>query len=462
MKSRILFICFSLFVLVACSSEKEADELMQEVEEEHDEIKSLESAYVETYSDETIAYEEVYHFDEKKGKADFINAEFTLYKEKEDYELTTPRDPESIQEDEIAIIKAEIDQREEFHMNPITFYKQFDDDFFKHVEITGEDDDTWTITYEAEDDSLQDFYKKYSEFILDAMNVYMGEFSPSEISNLDIKDFNLDFLIDKETKRIIEIEFKEHTTFIFSDSEQSLDRTLLFEYDSYNEAEEIEVPEDAFDITDGIIHHEDDESNPLEDAFDDVFGDRLEGNPEMEEQAVLYLEGLIQALVYQDVDQAVEVSEGAMDEEEADMQRSFFRDVYIENTEANMGDVNIDEEHLENLADAFLSAIGKTSYDIIATEYDGLGQVVVLLEIEGIDDFLINQQTEEDMTEVLDENEDASVDELVEKNLKILADNYEEYDELLEPIEIVVPILIEGENDFYIEPDDFLQGFVQQ
>src|SRR5699024_10908503 len=135
-----------------------------------------------------------------------------------------------------------------------------------------------------------------------------------------------------------------------------------------------------------------------------------------EEQATLYLEGLIHALVYQDVDKAVEVSEGAMDEEEADMQRSFFRDVYIENTEANMGDVTIDEEHLENLADAFLSAIGKTSYDIIATEYDGMDQVVVvLLEIEGIDDFLINQQTEEDMTEVLDENDDLSVDELVEK-----------------------------------------------
>src|SRR5699024_10031498 len=122
----------------------------------------------------------------------------------------------------------------------------------------------------------------------------------------------------------------------------------------------IEVPEDAVDITDGIIHHEGDESNPLEDAFDEVFGDRLEDNPELEEQATLYLEGLIHALVYQDVDKAVEVSEGAMDEEEADMQRSFFRDVYIENTEANMGDVTIDEEHLENLADAFLSAIGKT------------------------------------------------------------------------------------------------------
>ncbi len=461
MKRKMLFLCFSLLLLVACSNEKEADELIEEVEEAHDDVSSVESIYKEVYVDEEKEFEEVFHFQEDEAKMNFKQSESFLYTDGTNYELDTPRDPTTLSGEEIATVKKEIEHQQEFHQNPISFYKQFDDKFADHFEIEDEED-VWTLTYAPDQEILDEFYLKYTEYMLEAMSIY-DEAPKNVVSNLNLEDFSLEFSIDQETKQIERIEFTEDATFLVNDAENGLDRTLIYEFHNYDEAEDIEVPEDAVDITDGIIHHEDDESNPLEDAFDDVFGDRLEDNPELEEQATLYLEGLIQALVYQDVDKAVEVSEGAMDEEEADMQRSFFRDVYIENTEANMGDVTIDEEHLENLADAFLSAIGKTSYNIIATEYDGLDQVVVvLLEIEGIDDFLINQQTEEDMTEVLDENDDLSVDELVEKNLKILADNYEGYDELLEPIEMVVPILIEGEDDFYIEPDDFLQGFVQQ
>lgn len=455
----MLFICLCLWLLVACSNEKKAEELVQEVEKEHDEVTSVESTHKEVYSNDESEYEDVYHFEEDKVKIDFVDTDFTLYQDDENYEMVTTRDPSSIQGEEIATIKKELSQRKEFNRNPISFYKQFDDDFENHFKIE-EEDDTWTLTYDPEEEVLETFYTKYTEFMLEAMNIYEGDPSISVVSNVDIKELELILTIDKETKRMVDIEFIEDASFSVDDNENALDRTLLYAYANYNEAEAIEIPSDAYDITEGIIH--DDESNPLEDAFDDVFGETLEDNPEMEESAEAYLDGIIQATVFQNVDEAVNVSNGAVTEEVAEIQKSSFRDVYIDNTKANMGDVSIDDSYFEELADAFLAAIGETSYQIVDSQYDGLEEaVIVTLEVEGIDDYAVSMQTEEDMQKVI-EDDDLSQEELIEENLEILADNYKVYDETLEPVEIDIFLPIIEEDEFYMNHDDYLQAFIQQ
>lgn len=457
---------------MAACSDKEADkspennveELLKEVEESHSQVSSLHSLYSEVYKDEHINYDEIYHFKEEISTIDLLNAEHEIYKDQNKYFLETELDVNSFQEYEISILKSEIIQREKIHQNPLAFYKQFDDDFYSHFDVT-EDEDTWTFTYAADEKELDAFYTRYIEFMVDAMNMFENDYDSSEVSQLAIENFALTFLVDKETKLIIDYELKENTTFVVHENETNLERTLHSEYNHYNEAEDILIPDNALDITDGIILADvegNDDKNPMEDAFDDVFGDRLEDNPELEEKAQAYFEGIIQAIVFQDVDAAVEVSQGTMTKEDADMQKTFFRDVYIDNTRINMGDVDVEDSYFEDLADAFISAIGKTSYQVVDAEYDGTAQIVyVTLEVEGIDDMAINYQTEEDMIEFLDEHTGLSIEEMVEKNLEVLADNYLGYEGLLDPLEIDVPVFIEGEDEFYIEPDSFLYGFVQ-
>src|SRR5699024_4282220 len=446
------FLFFAIILLSACgskdtgkSSEKEIKKVLTEIEESHGQVSSVQSSSSEVYTDEIIKYEEMYNFEEDLSTIDLLNAEHTIFKDKDKYYLVTQRELRDLPDYEIPIIISEIIQREEIHQNPLLFYKQFDENFYEHFQVV-EDEDTWTFTYAAEEEVIDAFYTQYTEHMVDGMSMFEDDYESSKVSELTITNFELTFLVDKETTLIIDQELKENTKFMVHGNETNLERTLYSAYNHYNEAEDILIPDDALDITDGNIP--DDvgdvgDGNPMEEAFDDVFGDRLEDNPELEEKAKAYVEAIIQAIVFQDVDAAVDVSQGTMTKEDADVQKTFFRDVYIDNTRINMGGVEVEDSYLEDLADAFLSAIGKTSYQVLDAEYDGIEQIVfVTIEVEGMNDMAINAQTEEDMMEFLDEHTDVPMEEMVEKNLEVLADNYLNYEGLLDPIEMNVPVFI--------------------
>lgn len=143
-------------------------------------------------------------------------------------------------------------------------------------------------------------------------------------------------------------------------------------------------------------------------------------------------------------------------EEVAEIQKEFFREIYIENTEGNMGGIIIDEKYFELLAEGFFTAIGKTSYEIIDSQFNGMDEaVIVTIEVKGIDDYPVSMQTEEDMREIM-EDKDLSQEELIENNLEVSANNYAEYEEILEPIKIDVLVPILNEDEFYFNQDDYL------
>ncbi len=465
MRKRFGLIGLILFFLVACSSEK-ADELLQEVEKNQNDVTSVHTTYREIVGGEKKEGTETFHFDEGQSTVEFQESNLTLFKEGEVYELDTIRDVSGISGEELWVIKAEIDYREEFQRNIITFYKQFDDDFFNHFDIE-EEDDLWILTYNPEEKIAKEFYTKLTEYMVGEMGMFSDDLPASAVTNVVINEFELMFEIDRETKRITLHHFKEDTTFDLDDKPIEFDRTLLFTYSDYNDAEEIVVPEEAIDVTDGIVLEDPndppgDDANVVERAFKDVLGSDVD-DPELEEAAAAYLDGLIQATVFQDIEAAVHVSNETMDESEAELHQAFFREVYIDNTKANMFDVVIDDEFFEYLADGFFTGLSKTNYEIIDSTYTGIeGSVVVTLTVEGIDDNEVYLQTEEDLGKAI-EDKDLSVEEFVELNLEILGDSYASYEDLLDPVEIEVVVTTMDERyDFFVYQDDFLQAFIQQ
>lgn len=464
MRKRIAFIGLSLFFLVACSSEK-ADELLQEVEKNQDEVTSVHTTYREVHDGEKKEGTETFHFDDRQATVEFPESKLTLFKTDGVYELDTTRDPSSVNGEELWIVKADIDHREEFQRNVITFYKQFDDDFVNHFDIETEDD-RWVLTYNPEEAIAQDFYTKFTEYMVEQMGIFSDDLPASKLTNLDMNEFELIFEIDQETKRIILHHFKEDTTFDLDGVANGLDRTLYFTYSDYNDAEEIIVPEEAIDVTDGIVLEDPndplgDDSNVVERAFKDALGDKLE-NPELEKAAAAYLDGLIQATVFQDIEEAVRVSNETLDESEAELHQSFFREIYIDNTKANMIDVSIEDDVFEDLADGFFAGLAKTNYEVIDATYAVIeDSVIVTIEVEGIDDQAIYQQVEEDLSKKL-EDKDVSAEEFVELNLEILGDSYASYEDLLDPVEIEVIVTWDETSGFFVYQDDFLQVFIQQ
>src|SRR5699024_11632528 len=59
-------------------------------------------------------------------------------------------------------------------------------------------------------------------------------------------------------------------------------------------------------------------------------------------------------------------------ESDAEMQKEFFKETYIQNTLGNLAGTDVSEGDVEELADAFLHALSQTKYEVI--EKDALDQ----------------------------------------------------------------------------------------
>lgn len=181
------------------------------------------------------------------------------------------------------------------------------------------------------------------------------------------------------------------------------------------------------------------------------------------EEATAYLEAIIEATIYQDLDEYMrtlpESMKGAGAKSLGKFESDNFRGLYIENRKQFMSDLDLKDEEFESLADAFMGALKKTKYRIISTEIIE-GNVVATLSIEGINDGKIYQETEEEVTKIFDK-ENLSVEELASRNIEVLKEAYKDV-EITEPETIQVNVSESKEGYEVLRQDEFLiEGFVQ-
>src|SRR5699024_5499337 len=109
--------------------------------------------------------------------------------------------------------------------------------------------------------------------------------------------------------------------------------------------------------------------------------------------------------IFQDEKEFIKRAPDSMGEEakesEAKLQKEGFKEIYIENTKANMQGLDIKEEEFEELADSFIQGLSNTSYEIKGVEEQG-SEAVVIVEVGGIDEAKMHEEIQQTMLEELD------------------------------------------------------------
>ncbi|UAC48058.1 hypothetical protein K6959_15965 [Bacillus aquiflavi] len=182
-----------------------------------------------------------------------------------------------------------------------------------------------------------------------------------------------------------------------------------------------------------------------------------------EQEAANYLDALIQATVYQNVEGYVEKVPGSQSIEEkqkdGEFQKNLFIGIYIENTKRNIP--GADDQQIEALANAFMNALKNTRYKVIGAKADKDHFFKVTLEIEGIDQAKLNHEVQ--MT-LMDEMSKGSITQkdLSKRDFELQIEKYNGEIERLKPITISVDVIRNGNGSYMVlMQDQYLLTFVQ-
>src|SRR5699024_8023018 len=127
-----------------------------------------------------------------------------------------------------------------------------------------------------------------------------------------------------------------------------------------------------------------------------------------EAEAAAYVDASIQATVFQDEDKYVNKAPGSSKKEKenaAEVQKTQFKELYLQNTKQDMEGANVTEEDIHDLADAFLGALSKTSYEVVGAKVQSDKEITVTLKVEGIDETALYLETSEELRSLYDEGE---------------------------------------------------------
>src|SRR5690625_2259408 len=131
----------------------------------------------------------------------------------------------------------------------------------------------------------------------------------------------------------------------YKEDDEEMTLKHQYSFGKYDDIDEIKALEEDTSST-GASGQNDDNNNSL-------FSLRSDDDVDPDE-AASYLDALIQATVFQDVDGFVSAAPESMSkedsQEEAEVQRDFFKEIYIENTRANMEGTGVTDEQIETLA----------------------------------------------------------------------------------------------------------------
>lgn len=426
----------ALLLLVGCTSgpdtPKEAVDKSQEAMEETDSVIVDQSDLL----GETKSNHE-YQIDRKNDVISFENKEADVEAVVEGDEVTVKNIDGSVDKlkdsEELKIIR----EKTFFLLDPYEAFKQVDEEITDKFTLETEDEDI-VLTYDSEVAESEEFA---TELFL---NLTVGrdektEENIKEAEELALNDFKLELILDKSNYLLKDMAIAMQT----KQGDAELPVTFNYEYSKYNEKMDITPPKET----------EEEKAEPETEVDADL----------NEEDAAAYLDALIQATIFQDVDGYIKTLpkslENADSQKDAEFQRDAFKNYYLENTKQNMADLDIKDEKYEALADAFIGALKKTKYEIGSTKTVD-NRVIVTLEVEGINDSKLYQETNEKLTEVA-EKDNLEMDEIAEKNIDLLIEGYKDID-ITEPVNIDVNVSKMGENYQVLLQDEFLLGgFVQ-
>lgn len=448
---RSIFVMMIVVMLTACSTETKdivtPEEILEKVEEEHD---AIESVYVIEevieHLNESLSYVATEEIDFKNGIIyyDIEESNTIVYKDREGIMIILNGehvDP-ALGNDEIQDFKFTYELKNQ--QNPLKQLTVFDENFYEHLTMT-EDEDNYTFSYTGNDEQK----KTLIQGIVWSNHIQANTLADS-YENLAIEDTELEMtaVVDKETNRIqmfeIYIKYSPPSEF----NTKTVEFTTINKYSKYNEVEAIEKPKDvAMNVNEENVTLSEEEVEKAE------------------KEASHYVDALIQATVFQDVEKYVSKVPGPQSEdekrEEGSMQQSFFREIYEQNTMENMKDFGVTEEQVKEFSAAFMKALSITSYEMIDSKMVADDEIRVTLSIRGFDNTNMNLKVEEKLIEE-HEADKITDDELLNRNLELIIEAYNSNEDLLDPKETVVDVIRNDQGTYTVLlQDQYLQSFVQ-
>lgn len=441
----ILISFFSMFFIVGCASENSED-VLEDAKKEQEDLETVEADFEMNGETSPVTGKAVFDFENEQSYINFDEADVAFYKDQEDfyieYEDGTVLDSQSSGAEDVETVEEDTNQELELIANPIKVYETWDEDIFSKFDMES-NDDIYELSFNGDETEQEDIGQAVVENSMDAIREETADHS-LEASDITVNSFSLDLKIDQDTQRVKEVEHA--LDYEVDGNNLSEEDNQQFSYANHDDAETIDVPETT------------EESGGMEGSLS---GEEKET---MEKDAGKYLEALIEATVFQDKEAFIKNVPDSYPEEsiesDADLQKDFFKETYIQNTLANFEGTDVSEEQVEELADAFMEALSQTKYEVIDQEAQDEETVIVTISVEGINDQAIYAKVDEKLQE-LDEAGELDGENLDKKNIEILQEQFEELEDLSSPTEVDVDVTKEqdGAYNVYMQ-DQYLEGFV--
>lgn len=450
---RIVFFMMLFFILTACSSSVEetatSEEILNKVEEEHDTIESLfVNEEVVEHLDDSLSYVATEEIDFENGVIayDIEESKMKVYKDNDGIMIIIDGehvDP-TLGYDEVQDFKFTFEM--ENQKNPLKQLKKFDEKFYESLTMK-ENKGSYAFTYNGDEEQT----RALIQGIVWSNHIQANSLADS-YENLDIEDAELEItaLVNKKTNRIqmfkIYIKYSPPEEFEIP----TVEYTTINKYSKYNEVEAIEKPE---------VVASDLDTNSEEVTMSD------EEVAQAEQEASEYVDALIQATVFQDVEKYVDKAPGPQTEDEkredGSLQQTMFRDIYERNTMENMKDSGVTEKQVTDFATAFMKALSVTTYEIADSKMVSDDAIQVTVSARGFDDIHMNLEVEKVLIE---EHEAGKIEEkdLLNRNVELIIEAYNSNEDLLEPSEAVVDVMRNEDGTYMVLfQDQYLQAFVQ-
>lgn len=323
-------------------------------------------------------------------------------------------------------------------IDPYDVLSLYDQDIVDKFDLAEEMEEI-TLSYDSENSGMTRLAKNYLfYYVLSAE--YLEEMD-KHARNITIHDFSFDIILDAASYLPKQLQVKV----IYEDFEEDPGEEIrvrnTYTYKNYNQVEEIpslQMSErDQVDL---------DEIEELEQQTEEV-KEQMDITPEV---ATSYLEALIYASVYQDVDEYVkrDPSDRSNKEkskdgrEHRDTLQSFYTDIITE----FIIETGVQDADADRWTEAVFAGLSNTSFDVIDTQEVGKNEFIVTLSVSGIDEEQIFMNTVEEMEKT--EEGIMTADRFERVDMAILKEQYKNSD-TLDPVEVEI-IVVADENGTFL------------
>ena len=236
----ILFAAVVLFAVSACSKEKSAEDILNEVEEAHDKLEALELKVTNKKPVKPFISRNDYEhhkylilLENDPGTAQYLdgNKFYNAIKGK----VGDPDDGVSKVLKELLVIRKDCDR------NLLACFKKSDDDFYKDFNVK-EKGNTYVLTYQGDKEKQKKLLQMLIDESLKAVEK-AGE-NPAERKMDKVDSMELVATIDKENHRLIKVEHDVKYEEDRGDKKEKIEEETTYDYTAYDkDVKKIEKPE---------------------------------------------------------------------------------------------------------------------------------------------------------------------------------------------------------------------------